>query len=61
MYVCLCNAVTERQVRECARLGATCLEELKSRLGIAAGCGRCTQCAHELLEEVHGDKGRPGA
>jgi bacterioferritin-associated ferredoxin len=54
MYVCICNAVTEREVRECARKGATCVEDLTVQLGIGAGCGRCTECAAEVLEEARG-------
>jgi bacterioferritin-associated ferredoxin len=51
MYVCLCNAVTQRQVEECARAGASSIEELAAQLGVGAGCGRCRDCARELLVE----------
>ena len=51
MYVCICNAVTERQVRECLRSGARSLEDLAFKLGLGAGCGRCRECAAGLLEE----------
>jgi len=54
MYVCICNAVTEREVRECARKGATCVEDLTMQLGIGLGCGRCRECAAEVLEEAQG-------
>jgi bacterioferritin-associated ferredoxin len=54
MYVCLCNAVTEREVRECAGKGATSLEDLTLQLGVGAGCGRCRECAMEVLEEARG-------
>ena len=50
MYICICNAVTERQVEECARLGASTVEELTVELGVGAGCGRCRQCAEECLQ-----------
>jgi bacterioferritin-associated ferredoxin len=53
MYICLCNAITERQVRECARSGACSPEELTSQLGVGSGCGRCLECAVDLLREVH--------
>jgi bacterioferritin-associated ferredoxin len=53
MYICLCNAVTERQVRECARSGACSVDELASKLGVGAGCGRCIECAVDVLREVH--------
>ncbi|HEX6690083.1 MAG TPA: (2Fe-2S)-binding protein [Burkholderiales bacterium] len=53
MYICLCNAITERQVRECARSGACSVDQLASELGVGSGCGRCLECAVELLREVH--------
>jgi bacterioferritin-associated ferredoxin len=56
MYVCICNAITEREVRECARRGARSLEELTFHLGVAAGCGRCVECACQLLKEAHGEE-----
>ncbi len=51
MYICLCNAVTERQVRECARGGCNSLDELSSQLGVGTCCGRCCQAAKEILDE----------
>ena len=56
LYICICNAVTEKAVRECARNGACSLEELSFELGVGAGCGRCRECASELLRDLHGDK-----
>lgn len=53
MYICLCNAITERQVRECARLGACSVDELASKLGVGSGCGRCIECAVDVLREMH--------
>jgi bacterioferritin-associated ferredoxin len=53
MYICLCNAITERQVRECARSGACSVDDLASKLGVGAGCGRCLECAVDLLREMH--------
>lgn len=52
MYICVCNAVTERQVRDCAQSGATSLEELAFRLGVGTGCGRCRDCASGVLREI---------
>ena len=52
MYICLCNAITERQVRECARSGACSVDELASKLGVGSGCGRCRPVAKEILDET---------
>lgn len=53
MYVCVCNAITEREVRECVdRLGAASVEELTAHLGLGAGCGRCVECACQVLQDA---------
>ena len=51
MYVCICNAITEKQVREAAREGARTLTDLhRSGLGVATGCGQCAQDACSMLD-----------
>lgn len=52
MYICICNAVSERQVRECAQKGVGSVEELTGLLGVGAGCGRCLECAAGIIKEV---------
>jgi bacterioferritin-associated ferredoxin len=42
MYVCLCNAVTDREIRGAVKLGARSLGDLQDTLGVATCCGRCT-------------------
>ncbi|MEM1432846.1 MAG: (2Fe-2S)-binding protein [Pseudomonadota bacterium] len=49
MYVCLCHAVTEHEVLEEAAAGASTLDELSARLGVATGCGCCREHAESLL------------
>lgn len=56
MYICICNAVTEKAVRECARNGACSVEDLSFELGVGSGCGRCRDCANELLRDLRDDK-----
>lgn len=55
MYVCLCNQVTDRQIREAARNGCRRLEDLRGQLGVSACCGSCADMAEELLEESASD------
>ena len=52
MYICLCHAVTERQVRECVRDGARSLDDLARKLGVGTCCGRCRESARALLAEA---------
>ncbi|MBI3374817.1 MAG: (2Fe-2S)-binding protein [Betaproteobacteria bacterium] len=51
MYICLCNGITERDIRACAETGACSLRDLEHCLGVATGCGRCAHAAKEVLNE----------
>ena len=51
MYVCICNAITDKQIRKAAKAGATNLWDLQAQLGVAAGCGSCREHAMEILTE----------
>ena len=52
MYICLCNAITERQIVQAAEQGARSPEDLSQDLGVGLGCGRCTSCAASLLKDT---------
>jgi bacterioferritin-associated ferredoxin len=52
MYVCICNGITERDIRQAAAAGANTLHDLRRELGVGAGCGQCASCAHECLREA---------
>jgi bacterioferritin-associated ferredoxin len=52
MYICLCNAITDREIVQAAELGARSSEDLAHGLGVGLGCGRCTSCAKALLFET---------
>jgi bacterioferritin-associated ferredoxin len=52
MYVCMCNAVTDREIRNAVALGARTLADLKSTLGVATCCGRCADCAHGIVRDA---------
>jgi bacterioferritin-associated ferredoxin len=49
MYICLCNAITERQVQAVVASGASTMSELQGALGVATTCGCCLQVALEYL------------
>ncbi len=51
MYICICNAVTDREIRQCAELGACSLDDLRDGLGVAACCGKCEPTARQVLAE----------
>ena len=51
MYVCICNAITDKQIRRAAKNGVSSLYELRGELGVAAGCGSCARTAEQILDE----------
>ncbi|MFV8824300.1 (2Fe-2S)-binding protein [Thauera sp. WH-2] len=52
MYVCVCNAVTERQIHLAASQGTRTLRQLRTELGVTAECGRCARCARDCLNSA---------
>ncbi len=51
MYVCICNAITDKQIRKAAESGVQDLWGLQRELGVAVGCGSCKEMASEILRE----------
>ena len=49
MYVCICNGVTERDIRQAAEAGCRTIPELTMRTGAGSNCGSCLDMAAELL------------
>lgn len=49
MYICVCNAISERQVQEAIAQGAADLGDLQAQLGIATCCGQCADTATDYL------------
>lgn len=52
MYVCLCNAITDKAIREAVGEGAGNMRELRKALGVASQCGKCTQVAQQIVDET---------
>jgi len=49
MYVCVCKALTEKDVHSAVAEGCNSVKELKRRLGLGSECGRCASCAKGML------------
>lgn len=58
MYVCVCNAVTDRQIAQAMRSGARDLADVTRQLGVGTNCGTCLSYAQELIEATN--PGQPG-
>ena len=55
MYICLCQGVTDRQIRQAVDSGVQTLAELSAFLGVASQCGRCQVSAETLIAAVQQD------
>jgi len=51
MIVCVCNNISDREIRQAVELGLTSMEELRRDLGVSTCCGQCFACAEEILKE----------
>jgi bacterioferritin-associated ferredoxin len=59
MYVCICNSITDKQIRRAAKNGVSSLYELRGALGVAAGCGSCARTAEDILNEEYSARSDP--
>ncbi len=55
MYVCICNAVTDRDIRKAVEQGAYSLDCLQEKLAVSTCCGQCSDNATACLERVLGE------
>lgn len=52
MYVCICNAISERHVRTAIAGGATTVGKIYRACGSQPQCGRCKPSICEMLGEA---------
>ncbi|MEI6543314.1 MAG: (2Fe-2S)-binding protein [Methylococcales bacterium] len=53
MYVCICQAITDRQIHQAARNGAKTLGDLRRDLQVSVDCGRCAHSARQCLKSAN--------
>jgi bacterioferritin-associated ferredoxin len=49
MIVCVCNNISDREIRQAVDLGLSTMAELRQDLGVATCCGKCASCAKQVL------------
>lgn len=52
MFICLCNGITDSQIRRAASDGMTSLDAIQDKLGVASQCGQCSEAAVAVLADV---------
>ena len=58
MYICVCNAITEDDIKQAVDDGASSFGCLQQSLGVSTCCGQCKDKALEVAA-AHLDSGRP--
>ena len=51
MYVCLCKAITDKQIHDAVDGGAHTLSQVSETCGAGTGCGRCLDVAQQLIDQ----------
>jgi bacterioferritin-associated ferredoxin len=59
VYVCICNGVTDHDIRQAAEAGCKSMAELTMRTGAGSCCGSCVDMATSLLEETGAARNLP--
>jgi|TARA_B100001996_G_scaffold39621_1_gene28975 bacterioferritin-associated ferredoxin len=52
MYVCVCKAITDKELRVAVLEGAKTTHSLRKKLGCINQCGKCEQQVCEIRDEV---------
>ena len=53
MYVCICYAVPDSEIRSCIARGARTVEEVGDACGAGTGCGSCQDHIDVFLMAAH--------
>lgn len=52
MYICICNALNEKQVQSAKTEGACSVKDMFRRLGCKPVCGQCVPMLHDALAQA---------
>lgn len=50
MFVCVCHAITDREIREAVDGGVDHVDQLGELYGVGTCCGSCRPQAEEIIE-----------
>lgn len=55
MIICICNNISDKQIRRAAEGGSRTMADLHRELNIGAVCGKCVKYAKEVLSAYTSD------
>lgn len=50
MYVCLCQGITDSQIRSAVQSGASSLRDVRESLGVMKQCGKCACLTKDIVD-----------
>ncbi|HJN96699.1 MAG: (2Fe-2S)-binding protein [Gammaproteobacteria bacterium] len=53
MYVCICRQVTDHQIHDVCRGGASNFTDVQAKLGVAKQCGKCVKLAQTIVKQCN--------
>jgi len=56
MYVCVCNRVTDSDIRNAVDDGISNIRQLSQSTGCSTSCGCCKEMATEILQQAVEDR-----
>ena len=51
MYICICNQITDSQLREEIDRGNETVHALRENLGVTNQCGKCGSCVKKCIRQ----------
>ena len=57
MYICICKAVTDSDIRGAVEEGTTSMRGLRDRLGCSGQCGKCARQVRQLRDQTLSETG----
>lgn len=59
MYVCICHAVTDTEIKKSAADGVRTMRQLRQKTGCSGSCGQCAPLAKQILDTAQPEPSRP--
>ncbi|MDP2868029.1 (2Fe-2S)-binding protein [Methyloversatilis sp.] len=55
MYICLCEPVTDRDIKAAVSTGCRSVRDVAGQLGCCRDCGKCVRAAKEVIDAARAD------
>ncbi|MBP0029739.1 (2Fe-2S)-binding protein [Roseofilum reptotaenium CS-1145] len=59
MYICICHAVTDRDIHKAVAQGACSIDLVCDRLNVSSSCGRCWEHAQQVVQDALSENQAP--